>query len=151
MVHGRRSTSRSAACGGPYPIAVMLLLAATLLHAMLTLGAGQVSPSGPDHKGPVAVAPTAPVAGEDGSPEPRPAVVRAREDGEHPAGHTGHPGRVWRASAGTHRSLPTTAGPLAVVTVRSGLVGRKTGVRAVGAGAEPSLIQFSSRTAVLRC
>ncbi|MET7904525.1 hypothetical protein ABZS86_24900 [Streptomyces sp. NPDC005355] len=151
MVHGRRSTSRSAACGGPYPVAVILLLAVTLLHAMLTLGAGHVPPSGPDHRGSGAVAPAAPAADEDGSPEPGSAVVRAREGGEHPAGHTGHAGRVRGASAGAHRSLPTTPGPLAVATVRGRLVGQAAGVRAFGAGGEPSIIQFSSRTAVLRC
>ncbi|WP_262702299.1 MULTISPECIES: hypothetical protein [Streptomyces] len=44
MVYGGR-TNRPAVCGGPCAAAVLLLLAATLLHAVLALGAVRASPS----------------------------------------------------------------------------------------------------------
>ncbi|WP_349345319.1 hypothetical protein [Streptomyces rapamycinicus] len=48
MVHGGR-TNRPAVCGGPCAAAVLLLLAATLLHAVLALGVVRASPStGPE-------------------------------------------------------------------------------------------------------
>ncbi|MFG2585395.1 hypothetical protein [Streptomyces malaysiensis] len=48
MVYGRR-TNRPAMCGGPYAAAVLVLLAVTLLHAVLALGIVRDSPSnGPD-------------------------------------------------------------------------------------------------------
>ncbi|MBI0296881.1 hypothetical protein JBE04_21045, partial [Streptomyces sp. PRKS01-29] len=48
MVYGRR-TNRPAVCGGPRAAAVLLLLAATLLHAVLALGVVRASPStGPE-------------------------------------------------------------------------------------------------------
>ncbi|MFE2185254.1 hypothetical protein [Streptomyces sp. NPDC059455] len=48
MVHGGR-TNRPAVCGGPCAAAVLLLLAVTLLHAVLALGVVRASPStGPE-------------------------------------------------------------------------------------------------------
>ncbi|MGP3941171.1 hypothetical protein [Streptomyces sp. 6N106] len=44
MVHGR-DTNRPAVCGGPCAAAVLLLLAVTLLHAVLALGVVRDSPS----------------------------------------------------------------------------------------------------------
>ncbi|MEV6129858.1 hypothetical protein AB0M05_23980 [Streptomyces violaceusniger] len=72
MVHGR-DTNRPAVCGGPCAAAVLLLLAVTLLHAVLALGVVRDSPStGPDQcaAGPPspALAPATSTPGEAGAP-----------------------------------------------------------------------------------
>ncbi|MCG0285079.1 hypothetical protein [Streptomyces sp. PSAA01] len=72
MVHGRR-TNRPAVCGGPCAAAVLLLLAVTLLHAVLALGVVRDSPStGPDQcaAGPPNPAPAASLPGDAGAPAP---------------------------------------------------------------------------------
>ncbi|MEU1943908.1 hypothetical protein ABZ554_16065, partial [Streptomyces sp. NPDC020125] len=59
MVHGR-DTNRPAVCGGPCAAAVLLLLAVTLLHAVLALGDVRDAPAtGPDQR---AAGPPNPVA-----------------------------------------------------------------------------------------
>lgn len=69
MVHGRR-TNRPAVCGGPCAAAVLLLLAVTLLHAVLALGVVRDSPStGPDQ---CAAGPPNPAPAP--SPAPNPAT-----------------------------------------------------------------------------
>ncbi|MBA6441786.1 hypothetical protein [Streptomyces sp. GMR22] len=66
MVHGGR-TNRPAVCGGPCAAAVLLLLAATLLHAVLALGVVRASPStGPERC-------AAGAAGASGVPDRAPA------------------------------------------------------------------------------
>ncbi|MGW3432865.1 hypothetical protein ACWDHW_33650 [Streptomyces melanosporofaciens] len=59
MVHGR-DTNRPAVCGGPCAAAVLLLLAVTLLHAVLALGVVRDAPAtGPDQR---AAGPPNPIA-----------------------------------------------------------------------------------------
>ncbi|MGW7750936.1 hypothetical protein ACWGK6_05085 [Streptomyces violaceusniger] len=78
MVHGR-DTNRPAVCGGPCTAAVLLLLAVTLLHAVLALGVVRDSPStGPDQcaAGPpspaaaTALVPATSTPGDAGAPAP---------------------------------------------------------------------------------
>ncbi|GAA1670586.1 hypothetical protein [Streptomyces yatensis] len=78
MVHGR-DTNRPAVCGGPCAAAVLLLLAVTLLHAVLALGVVRDSPStgpdqcvaGPPNPAPApAPAPAASLPGDAGAPAP---------------------------------------------------------------------------------
>ncbi|WP_432046147.1 hypothetical protein [Streptomyces asiaticus] len=75
MVHGGR-TNRPAVCGGPCAAAVLLLLAATLLHAVLALGAVRASPStGPERcaAGKAGAVGKAGAAGASGVPDRAPA------------------------------------------------------------------------------
>ncbi|MER8158742.1 hypothetical protein [Streptomyces sp. NPDC094472] len=70
MVHGR-DTNRPAVCGGPCAAAVLLLLAVTLLHAVLALGVVRDSPStGPDQcaAGPPNPATSTSMPGDAGAP-----------------------------------------------------------------------------------
>ncbi|WPB88922.1 hypothetical protein [Streptomyces malaysiensis] len=67
---GRR-TNRPAMCGGPYAAAVLVLLAVTLLHAVLALGIVRDSPSsGPDQcaAGAPNQAPAPSMPGDTGAP-----------------------------------------------------------------------------------
>ncbi|ATL87470.1 hypothetical protein [Streptomyces malaysiensis] len=70
MMYGRR-TNRPAMCGGPYAAAVLVLLAVTLLHAVLALGIVRDSPSnGPDQcaAGAPNQAPAPAMPGDTGAP-----------------------------------------------------------------------------------
>ncbi|MCC4314367.1 hypothetical protein [Streptomyces malaysiensis] len=70
MMYGRR-TNRPAMCGGPYAAAVLVLLAVTLLHAVLALGIVRDSPSnGPDQcaAGAPNQAPAPSMPGDTGAP-----------------------------------------------------------------------------------
>ncbi|WP_458090106.1 hypothetical protein [Streptomyces malaysiensis] len=70
MMYGRR-TNRPAKCGGPYAAAVLVLLAVTLLHAVLALGIVRDSPSnGPDQcaAGAPNQAPAPSMPGDTGAP-----------------------------------------------------------------------------------
>ncbi|MEU4894091.1 hypothetical protein AB0B12_16640 [Streptomyces sp. NPDC044780] len=71
MVHGRRM-NRPAVRGGPCTAAVLLLLAVTLLHAVLPLGAVRDSPTTglarPAPGTPLPAAPGAPVSAAPGAP-----------------------------------------------------------------------------------
>lgn len=70
MMYGRR-TNRPAMCGGPYAAAVLLLLAVTLLHAVLALGIVRDSPAnGPDQRaaGVPNQAPATSMPGDTGAP-----------------------------------------------------------------------------------
>ncbi|MCQ6249435.1 hypothetical protein [Streptomyces malaysiensis] len=70
MMHGRR-TNRPAMCGGPYAAAVLVLLAVTLLHAVLALGIVRDSPSNaPDQcaAGAPNQAPAPAMPGDTGAP-----------------------------------------------------------------------------------
>ncbi|WP_448332103.1 hypothetical protein [Streptomyces sp. DSM 41534] len=69
-MYGRR-TNRPAMCGGPYAAAVLVLLAVTLLHAVLALGIVRDSPSnGPDQcaAGAPNQAPAPAMPGDTGAP-----------------------------------------------------------------------------------
>ncbi|AEM83600.1 hypothetical protein [Streptomyces violaceusniger] len=95
MVHGRR-TNRPAVCGGPCAAAVLLLLAVTLLHAVLALGVVRDSPStGPDQcaAGPPnpnpAPAPAPATSGDAGAPASAPGLLASA-----PAGAPGVPAPV---------------------------------------------------------
>ncbi|MCM3806333.1 hypothetical protein ND808_10655 [Streptomyces sp. DR7-3] len=69
-MYGRR-TNRPAMCGGPYAAAVLVLLAVTLLHAVLALGIVRDSPSnGPDQcaAGAPNQAPAPSMPGDTGAP-----------------------------------------------------------------------------------
>lgn len=99
MVHGGR-TNRPAVCGGPCAVAVLLLLAATLLHAVLALGGVRASPStGPERC-------AAGKAGAAGVPNRAPAPSAP--------GDAGAPGsaRTLAASAPTGAPAPVTPVPL---------------------------------------
>ncbi|GAA1123880.1 hypothetical protein GCM10009577_53920 [Streptomyces javensis] len=107
MVHGGR-TNRPAVCGGPYAAAVLLLLAATLLHAVLALGVVRASPStGPER----CAAGKAGAAGAAGAPNRAPAPTptpSAPGDAGAPA-----PARALGASAPAGAPAPVTPVPVA--------------------------------------
>ncbi|MBO3678052.1 hypothetical protein [Streptomyces sp. NEAU-YJ-81] len=68
MVHGR-DTNRPAVCGGPCAAALLLLLAVTLLHAVLALGVVRDSPStGPDQCAAGPPSPATSTPGDAGAP-----------------------------------------------------------------------------------
>ncbi|BBJ38705.1 hypothetical protein SSPO_014230 [Streptomyces antimycoticus] len=171
MVHGRR-TNRPAVCGGPCAAAVLLLLAVTLLHAVLALGVVRDSPStGPDQcaagppnpasvRGLAASAPAgAPVVAAPVPPGPETEDERStasasaklftRDGAGHPARHAGRV--VHGASFGAHRSLSTSLGPLALVAVRGRAADPATGSGAFAAGGDLPAGLLSSRSVVLRC
>ncbi|MEU8871948.1 hypothetical protein AB0D24_12385 [Streptomyces javensis] len=105
MVHGGR-TNRPAVCGGPYAAAVLLLLAATLLHAVLALGVVRASPStGPER----CAAGKAGAAGAAGVPNRAPAPAPAAP------GDAGAPAsaRALGASAPAGAPAPVTPVPVA--------------------------------------
>ncbi|MCQ8188682.1 hypothetical protein [Streptomyces rugosispiralis] len=106
MVHGGR-TNRPAVCGGPCAAAVLLLLAATLLHAVLGLGAVRPSPStGPER----CAAGAAGKAGAAGVPNRAPAPSAP--------GGVGAPaaGRALGASAPASAPAPVPPVPMAPET-----------------------------------
>ncbi|NIY70512.1 hypothetical protein SMALB_8643 [Streptomyces malaysiensis] len=97
-MYGRR-TNRPAMCGGPYAAAVLVLLAVTLLHAVLALGIVRDSPSsGPDQcaAGAPNQAPAPSMPGDTGAPASAQALA-------------------WSASGGA--PLPVAPVPVAPVPV----------------------------------
>ncbi|WAP54097.1 hypothetical protein [Streptomyces sp. S465] len=180
MVHGRRM-NRPAVRGGPCAAAVLLLLAVTLLHAVLPLGAVRDSPTtGLARPAPGTTLPAAPGAPDAavpgsvpapalatsvpaGAPVLAPVVPDVEEERSASASAVfsardggGHPARhagrlVHGASLGAHRSLSTSPGPLVLVVVRGRLAGHATGVGAFGAGGDVPAGRLSSRSVVLRC
>ncbi|MFD8163003.1 hypothetical protein [Streptomyces malaysiensis] len=82
-MYGRR-TNRPAMCGGPYAAAVLVLLAVTLLHAVLALGIVRDSPSnGPDQcaAGAPNQAPAPSMPGDTGAPASARALAGAASGG----------------------------------------------------------------------
>ncbi|MFE1929486.1 hypothetical protein ACFW95_03780 [Streptomyces sp. NPDC059474] len=179
MVHGR-DTNRPAVCGGPCAAAVLLLLAVTLLHAVLALGDVRDAPAtGPDQRAagppnPVAAPATPGAAGAPASSRapagapvvPAPVPVAPETEDERStasasaklfardgAGHPArHAGRVVHgASFGAHRSLSTSLGPLVLVAVRGRPADLAAGVGTFAAGGGIPADQLSSRSVVLRC
>ncbi|WP_275560691.1 hypothetical protein [Streptomyces sp. 5-6(2022)] len=100
MVHGGR-TNRPAVCGGPCAAAALLLLAATLLHAVLALGVVRAAPS----SGPEQCA--AGKAGAAGVPNRAPATSAPGDAGA-PAS-----ARALAASAPAGAPVPVTPVPVA--------------------------------------
>ncbi|MGK3106459.1 hypothetical protein [Streptomyces sp. WAC05858] len=93
MVHGRR-TNRPAVCGGPCAAAVLLLLAVTLVHAVLALGAVRDSPStGPDQCA-------------AGPPSPAPALATSTP------GDAGAPASVRGLAASAPAGAPVVPAPV---------------------------------------
>ncbi|MBL1097620.1 hypothetical protein [Streptomyces coffeae] len=156
MVHGHR-TSRSAERRGPCATVLVVLLAMTLLHTLLSLGASQAPPPDLGHCGALrALAPAAaaPRAEDEPSEAARPAALPARDTDGHPAGHTGHAGHAGRACATSvsgARSLPSAPGHVVIAAARGRLADHASDTGAFDTGSEPSALQFSSRSVVLRC
>ena len=148
MVHGRE-TNRHAVPGRPCTVLMVTLLALTLLHGLLSLGAAHPPPPSANHCGPGVLSPAAspsPQEDDDRS-DPRPAARAPHELGRHPAGH---PGGACATSVGSHRSLPTAPLHLAVAVVRARAADRATAIAASGSAAEAAP-RFPARDVVLRC
>ncbi|MEU8827614.1 hypothetical protein [Streptomyces sp. NPDC048636] len=157
MVHGHR-TSRSADRRGPCATVLVVLLALTLLHTVLSQGASQTPPPDQGHCGAFRVpAPAAPRAQEETSGAARPAALPVRDGDGHPAGHTGHggpgghAGRACATSAPGARSVSAAPGHMVLAAVRGRIADHTTGPGTSDTGAAPLALQFSSRSVVLRC
>ncbi|QKV96750.1 hypothetical protein HUT19_37830 [Streptomyces sp. NA02950] len=156
MVHGHR-TSRSAERRGPCATVLVALLAMTLLHTLLSLGASPTPPADLGYCGALrapAPVPAAPRAEEESSDASRPAAQPVRDAYGHPAGHAGHAGHVGRTcatSAPGARSAPTAPGHVVLAAVRGRLADHTSGTGISVAGSETPAAQFSSRSVVLRC
>jgi len=146
MVHGRE-TNRRPAPGRPRTVLLVALLAITLLHGLLSLGAVHPPPPSVSRCGPGVQSPAA--SPEEDSPSaPRPAARAAHELGRHPAGH---PGSACATSVGSHRSLPTAPLHFAVAVVRARPADRTTGPAGSGSAAEAAPRRLPARDVVLRC
>ncbi|MFD7503139.1 hypothetical protein ACWC5C_40295 [Streptomyces sp. NPDC001700] len=146
MVHGR-DTNRRATPGRPCTVLMVALLAITLLHGLLSLGAVHPPPPSVNHCGPGVLSPAA--SPEEGDPsDPRPAARAAHELGRHPAGH---PGSACATSVGSHRSLPTAPLHFAVAVVRARPADRTTGPVVPGSAVEATPRRLPARDVVLRC
>ncbi|MEU1805630.1 hypothetical protein [Streptomyces sp. NPDC019937] len=146
MVHGRE-TNRRAAPGRPCTVLVIALLAITLLHGLLTLGAVHPPPPSAHRCGPGVLAPVA-APEEDEPSTPRPAARAAHELGRHPAGH---PGNACAAAVGSHRSLPTAPLHLAVAVDRARATDRTAATAVSGSAADAAPRRLPARDVVLRC
>lgn len=150
MVHGRE-TNRRAGPGRPCTVLMVALLAITLLHGLLSLGAVHPPPPSANHCGPGVLSPSAsPSASseEDQRSDPRPAARAAHELGRHPAGH---PGSACATSVRSHRSLPTAPLHLTVAVDRARAADRTTGTAVSGSAVEAAPRRLSARDVVLRC
>jgi hypothetical protein len=148
MVHGRE-TNRRAAPGRPCTVLMIVLLAITLLHGLLSLGAVHPPPPSVSHCGPGVQSPAAsPEPEEDDPSAPRPAARAAHELGRHPAGH---PGSACATSVGSHRSLPTAPLHFAVAVVRARPADRTTGPAGSGSAVEAATRRLPARDVVQRC
>lgn len=146
MLHGRETNHR-AAPGRPCTVLMIALLAITLLHGLLSLGAVHPPPPSAHHCGPGVVSPAASPE-DDGPSDPRPAARAAHELGRHPAGH---PGGACATSVGSHRSLPTAPLHFAVAVVRARPADRTTDTAGSGSAAEAAPRRLPARDVVLRC
>ncbi|MFI0773888.1 hypothetical protein [Streptomyces sp. NPDC021212] len=155
MVHGRE-TNRRAAPGRPCTVLMVALLALTLLHGLLSLGAAHPPPPSANHCGPGVLSPAAPPSpspslspeGDDDRSAPRPAAHAPHELGRHPAGH---PGSACATSVGSHRSVPTAPLHFAVAVVRARAADRTTVIAVSGSAAEAAPRRLPARDVVLRC
>ncbi|WP_435242410.1 hypothetical protein [Streptomyces cucumeris] len=160
MVHGHR-TNRSADRRGPCATVVVVLLAMTLLHTLLSLGASQAPPTDLGYCGALRVpapapvpAPAGPRAEQRPSDASRPAALPVRDDDGHPVGRTGHAGHIGRTCATSTpgaRSMPSAPGHPVLAAVRGQVADRAPEPGALDTGDEPPVPQFSSRSVVLRC
>jgi hypothetical protein len=146
MVHGRE-TNRRATPGRLCTVLMVAMLAITLLHGLLSLGAVHPPPPSVSHCGPAVLSPAASPE-EDGPSDPRPAARAAHEVGRHPAGH---PGSACATSVGSHRSLPTGPLHLVVAVVRGRPADRTADTAVAGSAVGPALRQFPAQGVVLRC
>ncbi|MFI0816652.1 hypothetical protein ACH4TX_37030 [Streptomyces sp. NPDC021098] len=146
MVHGRE-TNRRAAPGRPCTVLMIALLAITLLHGLLSLGAVHLPPPSASHCGPGVLSPAASPERDDPS-DPRPAARAAHELGRHPAGQ---PGSACAAGVGTHRTLPTAPLHLGVAVDRVRAADRTTDIAGSGSAVEAGPRRLPARDVVLRC
>ncbi|RNG11836.1 hypothetical protein [Streptomyces botrytidirepellens] len=146
MVHGRETNRRSGPAR-PCTVLMVALLAITLLHGLLSLGAVHPPPPSANHCGPGVLSPSA-SSEEDERSDPRPAARAAHELGRHPAGH---PGSACATSVRSHRSLPTAPPHLAVAIDRARAADRTAGTAVSGSADETAPRRLPARDVVLRC